>query len=261
MKKYLLLILLWFPFPLLAGGNLLVLVHGYASHPVTWEFSGINRILRTNGWKDATGPYAGDNIFYTAALPAQAPLTYQVGMLLAQLQRLRAYHPDKNLILVGHSAGGVVARLAVLNGNLAGVAHLVTIAAPNLGTPRASQGLHIVKDKPFFCPGPGWRYMKSKLGGNTFDYLEDSKGVLYQLLPPQFNSLIARINLQPHPDIKYDAIVRRYGDLLVPAISQDLNNVPALRGRSKVWVTDTGHFLNPSDGQLLVKILAAGHSG
>jgi triacylglycerol lipase len=261
MKNYLLLILLCFSSPLLAGGNLMVLVHGYASYPGTWEFSGINQILRANGWKDATGPYVGDNVFYTAALPAQAPLTYQAGMLLAQLQRLRASHPDKNLILVGHSAGGVVSRLVVLNGNPARVAHLVTIAAPNLGTPRASQGLHIVEDKPFFCPGPGWRYLKSNLGGNAFDYLEDSKGMLYQLLPPQFNSLIARINLQPHPDIKYDAIVRRYGDLLVPALSQDLNNVPALRGRSRVWLTDGGHFLSPYDGQLLVKILAATHTG
>ena len=262
MKKYLfLMVMLWLPPPLVAGGDMLVLVHGYAAHAGTWEYSGINQILRSNGWKDATDPYVADKVFYTATLPAQAPLTYQANLLLAQLQRLRAYHPNKELTLVGHSAGGVVARLALLNGNPTRVARLVTIAAPNLGTPRASQGLHVVKDKPFFCPGPGWRYLKSNLGGDAYNYLEDSEGALYQLLPPQFNSLIGRINLLPHPGVSYHSVIRRYGDVLVPAFSQDLNNVPALRGKSRTWLTDTGHFLGPYDGQVLLQIMSERQSG
>jgi pimeloyl-ACP methyl ester carboxylesterase len=258
MKKSLfLLLLLLVPIPVLAG-NLLVLVHGYASNAATWEYSGINRLLRANGWQDVASPYAGDNVYYAVGLPPQAPLTYQASILLAQLQALRARHPQKKLTLVGHSAGGVVARLAILNGNPAGVARLVTIASPNLGTPRASQGLDIVKNKPFFCPGPGWRYMKSSLAGDSFEYLEDSQGALYQMLPPGYISLISIINMRPHPDIQYHSVVRQYGDQMVPSYSQDLNNVPALKGKSRLWLSLSSHFLNANDGQILLQILA-GH--
>ena len=45
------------------------------------------------------------------------------------------------------------------------------------------------------------------------------------------------------------------GDDLVPGYSQDMNNVPALRGQAKVLMTATGHRLNPDDGQLLAGIL------
>jgi triacylglycerol lipase len=255
MKKLLFIyLLLLLPAPVLAG-NLLVLVHGYAAHAGTWEYSGINRLLQANGWQHVTSPQAADNLFYAAHLPAQAPLTFQAGILLSQLQALRAHYPDRKITLAGHSAGGVVARLAVLNGNPAGVSRLVSIASPNLGTPRAAQGLDIVEDKPFFCPGPGWYALKSFFGGSRYRYLEDSKGALYQMLPPGFGSLIARINQQPHPDIEYHSIVRQYGDLLVPAYSQDMNNVPVLSGKSKVWMSNAPHFLNVHDGQLLLTIL------
>jgi pimeloyl-ACP methyl ester carboxylesterase len=163
MKKLLYItLLLLLPAPVLAG-NLLVLVHGYAAHAGTWEYSGINRLLLANGWQHVASAQAADNLFYVAQLPAQAPLTFQAGVLLSQLQALRAQYPDRQLTLAGHSAGGVVARLVVLNGNPAGVSRLVTIASPNLGTPRAAQGLDIVEDKPLFCPGPGWYSMKSFL--------------------------------------------------------------------------------------------------
>ena len=255
MKKLLFIsLLLLLPAPVLAG-NLLVLVHGYAAHAGTWEYSGINRLLQANGWQHVASPQAADNLFYAAHLPAQAPLTFQAGILLSQLQMLRAQYPDRQITLAGHSAGGVVARLAVLNGNPAGVSRLVSIASPNLGTPRAAQGLDIVEDKPFFCPGPGWYALKSFFGGSRYRYLEDSKGALYQMLPPGFGSLIARINQQPHPDIEYHSIVRQYGDLMVPAYSQDMNNVPVLSGKSRVWMSNAPHFLNMHDGQLLLSIL------
>ena len=47
-------------------------------------------------------------------------------------------------------------------------------------------------------------------------------------------------------------------DELVPAYSQDLNNVPALQGRAKVLVTTAGHSLTPQDGVLLAGILNGG---
>jgi len=243
----------------IARADVLVLVHGYASNASTWHMSGVSRVLMTNGWQYAGLPGAGvkaPKTFYTVELPATAPLMVQTGMLLNFLQAVRQRHAGEPITLAGHSAGGVVARLAVLRGNVAGVSRLVTIASPHLGTPRAAQGLDVVEDEPFFCPGPGWHAMKSFFGGDTYDYLKDSKWALKDMLPPGYGRLINWVNVQPHPDIQYHAIVRQQGDVLVPAFSQDMNNVPALKGRVKVWLSPAGHLLNIHDGELLVSILA-----
>ena len=179
------------------------------------------------------------------------------GLLLDFLQGIRARHPNELLTLVGHSAGGVVARLAVLQGNPAGVSRLVTIASPHMGTPRAVQGLDVAEDKPFFCPGPGWYAIKSIIGGSNYRYLRDSRGALHDMLPPGYMNLINWVNQQPHPDIQYHAVVRQLGDELVPAFSQDLNSVPALRGKARVWLSRSGHALDMHDGEQLVNILSA----
>ena len=71
------------------------------------------------------------------------------------------------------------------------------------------------------------------------------------------------MNQQAHPDIVYVSAVRKspfaLGDDVVPAYSQDMNNVPALRGRANVLYTDAGHGLNPSDGILLAGLLGKTH--
>ena len=51
-------------------------------------------------------------------------------MLAAIAQR----HPTDTVDLIGYSAGGVVARLALVNYGAGTVARLITIAAPHLGT-------------------------------------------------------------------------------------------------------------------------------
>ena len=67
------------------------------------------------------------------------------------------------------------------------------------------------------------------------------------------------LNGQSHPEIAYHSIVRSgavgLGDQLVPVFSQDMNNVHALRGRSRVRVVDSGHTLNGRDGVVLAEIL------
>jgi triacylglycerol esterase/lipase EstA (alpha/beta hydrolase family) len=47
---------------------------------------------------------------------------------------------------IGHSAGGVVARVALVNYGADTVAWLITIAAPHLGTERASEALDATDD-------------------------------------------------------------------------------------------------------------------
>jgi triacylglycerol lipase len=257
-----------------ASADVAVLVHGYASDAGTWEASGVNRELALRGWSPAgviTPLPAGGvqwapgqvqpsaNSTVSVNLPAEAPLRVQAGLLGVALQAVRQRYPQQSLILVGHSAGGVVARMLVVGNNPFGVSTLVTIASPHLGTVRAAQGLDVVDAKPFFCPGPGIDFLKSVFGGSGYRYLRHSRGVLLDLLPAESGNLLYWLNQQPHPDLAYYAIVRQtpfaLGDEWVPAYSQDLNNVPALSGRAQLLYSSTGHTLSPQDGVLLAGIL------
>ena len=254
--------------------DILLLVHGYASDAQTWEYSGINHELQVHGWPragilTATGPHGvpyvvgvapeSTNMSFSVNLPAEAPLLVQADYLRAVLGGIRQHHPADRLILVGHSAGGVVARLIVLGDNPYKVDELITIASPHLGTVRAAQGLDVVDSKPFFCPGPGIDFLKNVFGGSSYDYLKYSRGVLIDLLPAESGTVLTWLNQQPHPDISYTSVIRKtpfaFGDEIVPAYSQDMNNVPALRGRVKVLFTSAGHSLSPQDGILLAGIL------
>lgn len=252
------------------AADVLVLVHGYASDARSWERSGVNDALQANGWLRAgvlTAAFGGlagmppaTNKSYSVNLPAQAPLLVQADYLRASLQQLRQRYPDERLILAGHSAGGVVARLVLLGGNPFRVDTLVTIAAPHLGTFRAGQGLDVVDSRPFFCPGPGIDFMKHVVGGSDYEYLRDSYAVLVDLLPAESGNLLAWLNRQPHPDIAYYSVIRQLpytqGDTIVPAYSQDMNNVAALRGRSQALLVEAEHGLIPQDGMLLAGVLA-----
>jgi pimeloyl-ACP methyl ester carboxylesterase len=256
--------------------DVLVMVHGYMSDASTWEANGVTQALAVNGWQPAGVMMAGPggvlvpavsvqrpvavNRTYSVNLPAAAPLQVQAMHLATAVAALRQSYPGERLILAGHSAGGVVARMLVIGNNPYGVDTLVTIASPHLGTARAAQGLDVVDSKPFFCPGPGIRFLKSLVGGRGYDYLEHSRGALVDLLPAESGNVLAWLNQQPHPDIRYVSVVRgtpgAAGDSMVPAYSQDMNNVPALRGRVTTLFSPAGHGLNPADGQLLAQILA-----
>lgn len=252
--------------------DVLVLIHGWAANANTWIQSGVVPTLEQAGWHYAgvvTIPdnqavlvsarkTSGNNTLYLANLQAEAPLLVQAGQLLAELNYIRLRHPDQKLILAAHSAGGVVARLALVHKRAPQVEKLVSIATPNLGTPRALDGLDVTDSKPFFCPGPGVDFMKSVLGGNDYDYLKVSRAALVDLAPARAGSLIAWLNVQAHPDLAYHAIIHlsnQYGDGVVPAYSQDLNHVKALTGKAQVHVLASGHRLSPADGQELLAIL------
>ncbi|HEY9199085.1 MAG TPA: alpha/beta fold hydrolase [Gammaproteobacteria bacterium] len=263
-----------------ARAEVLMLVHGWSADADTWLRSGVLANLAARGWPDggvvAAGPdghayfpvhaSVGIRTVYRAQLPAAAPLPVQAAQLHAELLGVRLRHPDERIILVGHSAGGLVARLALLQPRtdprtqqtpLAQM--LITLGTPHLGTLRATQGLAAVESKPFFCPGPGIDLLKHMAGGDDYRYLRSSRSLLYELQPAVYGSLLDWLNHQPHPDIAYFAVVRggpyAAGDELVPAVSQDMNQVPALSGRARVVVVPTGHGLLPADGLLLADIL------
>ncbi len=263
-----LILLLALTFNSLASADVLVLVHGYLGSADSWERSGINSILDANGWKRTglfvpgpagpqlltTGNIKAENNVYDVTLPSIAPVPVQAQYLLNMLNQVRAVHPGEDIIIAAHSAGGVVARLALVSGGAQNVKELITIASPHAGTARADQALDITaNDGPF-------NIVKSFFGGSAYDALKHSRPLLADLTYPRPGNLLNWLNLQPHPDIKYVSVIRINpaglpGDDIVPGFSQDMNNVPALRGKSEVLLTPSPHQLNPGDATALLTLL------
>lgn len=257
---------------LLAGSmplqaDVAVLVHGYLGSADSWESSGVNAVLVSNGWRrggvlraDAYGveltPVLGDegeNGLYQVELPSLAPMLLQADLLQAMLQQVARWHPNEPITLVGHSAGGVVARIALVRGAVPRAKALITIATPHLGTARAVQALDST-DVPYpFC------LVQNFFSGGKTRLLRQSRGALIDLVPAQPGSLLFWLNSQPHPSIHYHSILRAgpvgLGDELVPVFSQDMNRVPALQEKSTVTVVSSGHALNVQDGVVLAKLL------
>jgi len=261
--------LVWFYLSLVFGitpmarADVLVLIHGYLSDATVWDSSGVTAALRAQGWQAGgitgvnwllPGPaQTADRRYYQVSLPSTAPLLVQTEYLLQQLRSLQATYPDQAFTLIGHSAGGVVARLLLLHPQAPKVKALITIASPHLGTARAEQAL----DATY------WTQPVSPLidfFGGPLATLRHSEGLLVDLIRPRPGNLLHWLNHQPHPQLAYYAIVRGSGPLLlgddlVPPISQDLNQVPALRGKAQVITVPAEHGLTPQDGWALQLIL------
>lgn len=243
--------------------DVLVLVHGYLGSANSWEHSGVNAILEQNGWQRAgvvtpevLVPVKGamaENKVFTVELPSMAPLALQADLLKREINTIQILHPDEPLVLVGHSAGGVVARLLLVQGTVSNAKALITIATPHLGTARAIEALEATDD-----PFP-FSVIKDFFAGDLYDVVRDSWGVLVDLTPARPGNLLYWLNAQPHPDIAYVSILRPgpvgLGDELVPAFSQDMNNVQALAGKSSTHTLPVGHTLNRLDGVKLAEIL------
>ena len=252
-----------------ARADVLVLIHGYLDGARGWDDSGITGILQQHGWQRAgvyeAGP-AGIQLipafgrgaqrkFYAVDLPSEAPILVQVYQLQQVLHAIGNQHPGEALALVGHSAGGIVARAAVVRGDPRNVKSLITIASPHLGTVRAEQALDVT-DIPF-----PFSIIPDLLAGETYEIARRSRNLYVDLVRPRPGSLLYWLNSQPHPDIRYVSIVRGedangWGDIVVPSHSQDMNNVPALRGRSSLITVPVNHGLAPADGNILARLLA-----
>jgi pimeloyl-ACP methyl ester carboxylesterase len=246
-----------------ARADVLVLVHGYMGSAASWEYSGINAMLAANGWPRsgvlaggallAPGESSSTHKSYAVELPSLAPALVQADHLQAMLAQIGARHPGEAIVLAGHSAGGVVARLVLVRGGAPDAKALITIAAPHLGTERALQALDAT-DTPWpFC------LVQNFFSDGAYSAVKRSRGVLLDLSPAYPGSLLHWLNAQPHPDIAYHAIVTPgpagLGDELVPAFSQDLNQVAALAGRAQTHPVASGHSLNPATGAAMVAIL------
>lgn len=257
-----------------ASASVLVLVHGYLGDGQSFQRAGVIPALEAAGWRYAgdwragadgrpqrVGPdERGEQVVYTVTLPANAPLVLQADWLTVMRSAAARQHPGQPMTLVGHSAGGVVGRLSLVRGGAGSVTHLITIASPHLGTERAVQALQATDNRGLFAP---FRQMVTRqvVGGGNYDAIQHSRAVLVDLAPPTGGNLLGWLNLQDHPDITYDAVVRNTGfrmggDILVPAWSQDLNHVPALRGRATVIPSPLEHGLDADDARLILERMA-----
>lgn len=257
-----------------SAGRILVLVHGYLGNSASWQQSGVLPVLEQAGWQlagnwqstrsgvrwEPVEPPAGEFAIDTVDLPATAPLMEQARLLGGMLAAIAQQHPTDTVDLIGHSAGGVVARLALVNYGAGTVTRLITIAAPHLGTERAWEALDATDDTGLFGGIKRW-LVKREVGDDLYRTLQSSRGVLADLAPPRPGNLLYWLNARQHPDIAYVAVVRggaygMPGDQVVPAPSQDLRRVPALNGRASIRVVAGGHELSRQDGLLLSELVS-----
>jgi len=262
-------------FLLLAGAGVfpvraevLLLVHGYLGGAYSWDNSGITTLLQQRDWQRAgvfmadpagvrlvpAGGVPASHKFYAADLASDAPMRIQVLQLQGILNAIEQANPGEPITIVGHSAGGVAARAALVLGSGKNVKSLITIASPHLGTVRAEQALDAT-DIPF-----PFSMVTDFFGGRAYDIAKRSRGLYHDLVRPYPGSFLFWLNAQPHPDIKYISVVRAqtgtgWGDYVVPSYSQDMNNVAALHGKSSRVTIPGQHALEPADGSVILDML------
>lgn len=240
----------------------IVLIPGYLGDGDNWRDSGVTPLLERSGWGDGghldvrqgwvQGRGGGSDRgrrFLTLTLDSQAPLLYQEAQLSAVLQLVQRRFPEEHMVLVGHSAGGVLGRLYMVRHPDTPVRALITIASPHLGTDKAELGMMAGQSPLGLIAG--------LLGAET---LNRSQGLYFDLAREYPGNLLYWLNRQPHPQAYYVSVVRTsnlplVGDALVPAESQDMNRVYALYGRAVRLESGGAHGLSQEDGELLVRIL------
>lgn len=260
-------LLLFFLAPSFVYADTVLLLHGYLGSSHEWQRSGVVGQLDQAGWHDAgvlainhqdrvipNNDNAKDNTNYTRRLyslelESEKSINQQADQLDLYIKYVRHRHSDEQIILVGHSAGGVVARLYMVKNPSTDLGALVTIASPHLGTKNAEYAQSISENLLVWVYGiPG------------VEKLYRSQGLFFDLIPGRSDNLIAWLNVQEHPQSRYYSIVREetddaIQDFVVPSWSQDMNEVYALRGRSKTYTLNSMHSLTRKDGDILKSIL------
>lgn len=119
-----------------------LLIHGYGCARPAWWY--LSRRLQTAGWLVATIDLEP---VYASIDDYLAPLAHRIDAVLAETGA-------DQLILVGHSMGGLVARAYVQRFGLARVARLVTLGTPHLGSRLAHIGFG--ENACQMRPGSAW---------------------------------------------------------------------------------------------------------
>lgn len=247
-----------------AQADIMILVHGYQSDADDWRRSGIVERLGHFDWRDSGVVYLNprgqisfsnlpikhDKLIFTAHLPSEYPLLQQSQTLETYIKGIAQQYPDQRIVLIGHSAGGVVARSALVRaGGSLPISQLITIASPHLGTDAAKIGT-IVANSPLAMMAP-------MMGVGT---LNRSEQLYEDLLPEKPGTLLFMLNRQQHPRIEYVSMVRHAShgfptDFIVSKNSQRLENVYALRGLARSVMAGYGHGLHAGDADVIVRLI------
>jgi len=240
--------------------DILLLVHGFQSDMLTWQRAGIITVLEQHGWvktdylmatpQGIVPLHSPEKIpekkIVSLHLPSDIQLRVQANMFTAALHHLADVYPNDQVIIVGHSLGGLTARLSLVKNGKFQVKALITIASPHLGTDLAMVGMQQLNDNIIM------RAIKRLFGGGRYQMLERSAPVIYDILPEQPGNILHALNRQPHPNIAYFSIVRSYrdgrlGDPIVPGYSQNMHSVAAIRRRSSRILQGYKHELTQQD--------------
>ncbi len=246
-----------------AAAETIVMIPGFQSQGMDWRFNQVTPMLQADGWVDG-GDYqmttAGivnslqlrhrpADVMFTLNLPTMAGIATQAALLNEYLKVIYQRRKEP-LTLVGHSAGGVVARHWLVASAQVPVKTLVTIASPHVGTPMAQITRLLLSNTDILN-------LVNRLG---FGHLKDAKRLFVDLQEEKPGNYLHWLNHQPHPPIRYAAIVRssnkpEMADFIVPEYSQDMNHIDALNGRAERWNSEDAHFLSANDGYLLATIM------
>ncbi len=250
-------------FSRLVLADTLLLVPGYLGSAQSWRGNGVAFGLDRAGWRDAghliAGPFGvmapgikvrAKRRFYTLDIPTEAPLAVQADLLARYVALVQKRHPGERVILAGHSAGGVVSRLAMVRYPRLGIYGLITIASPHLGSRMADLGRNISNSPlSWFAPF---------MGVNT---INRSRILYHDLGREGPHNILGWLNRTRHPAARYVSIIRSVngnpvdGDQVSVGWRQDMNMVPALRGQAQTIVSYGNHALRPADGWLIAQIL------
>ncbi len=248
--------------PCMAWSQAMILLHGHLGSSLDWRISGFTGVLQDAGWQDGGTIDTVNNkidfkqlsaahadTFYALDLPSEAGLAVQAARLGQALERILPRHPGEALLFTGFSAGGVVARLYMVEHPLLPVRTLCTIASPHLGTESAEIAL-LAADSPL-------SEYAEMLGAG---FINHSQALYRDLARERPGNFLYQLNRKPHPAAQYIALVRintaaEAGDLVVPVYSQDMNNVAALHGRVQTVTGPGVHGVLADDARHLLKIL------
>jgi predicted alpha/beta hydrolase family esterase len=192
----------------------------------------IGGITASNSWLNngVAQQLSKDNTIKIVNVPFTAPLQVQSAYLNAELNKING-----DIILVGHSAGGVVARNTLVRSGNKNIKQLITIATPNFGSKMARYST-FVNDIPFSS------FMTKTIAPESY-YAQ------YPIRQLRKNSVFLNaLNSTAHPNICYTSIIKTGGAInnsFADVNSQDLRFIPNIK--STTLFTNTGHSLHYTD--------------
>ena len=226
---------------------LVIQVHGYNS---TYERNlGVMRPFQTAGY-----PYGG------FSYPNDHSLSESAARMSSELKALARKHPDRQVVLVTHSMGGLVARACIEDGTLdpGNVEQLLMIAPPSQGTLIAH--LAVATDL--------WEHWLGRRRGSAWarwrDSVVDGLGEAADDLIPGSPFLDELNGRARHPDVQYSIILGTSGalyegemKLIRKALKNTGGRVPGLRrvaGRLDYLMKDLDEVIKgKGDGIVAVK--------